>query len=145
MHIGRSPPSSSTRRRARSAHRRRRRAESLPATVSGRRLRRTAAMRDYVSIANAYCLDVTEGRVVACKWTRLACQRHLNDLARAETEPAWPYRFDDWHASDVCDFIEKLPHIEGKWSTPTITLEPWQVWLLVSVFGWRRKHDGGRR
>jgi phage terminase large subunit-like protein len=102
-------------------------------------------MRDYVSIAKTYCLDVTEGRAVACKWTRLACQRHLNDLARAATDPAWSYRFDDWHATDVCDFIEKLPHIEGKWSTPTITLEPWQIWLLVSVFGWRRKHDSGRR
>src|SRR5690242_5835593 len=104
-----------------------------------------AVMRDYVSIAAAYCRDVIEGRIVACKWTRLACQRHLADLERWRADSEWPYRFDDWHAADVCDFVEKLPHIEGKWATPTITLEPWQIFLLVSVFGWRRNRDGGRR
>jgi phage terminase large subunit-like protein len=102
-------------------------------------------MREYVQIAETYCHDVVAGAIVTGKWTRLACQRHLNDLARAATDPSWPLRFDEWHANDVCDFIEKLPHIEGKWSSPTIVLEPWQVWLLVCVFGWRRNSDGGRR
>lgn len=102
-------------------------------------------MRDYSQIAEQYCRDVVAGAVIAGKWTRLACQRHLNDLSRAATDSAWPYHFDEWHASDVCDFVEKLPHIEGKWATPTITLEPWQIWILASVFGWRRKSDDGRR
>jgi phage terminase large subunit-like protein len=102
-------------------------------------------MRDYVSIAKTYCLDVTEGRIVACKWNRLACQRYLNDLERAATDPAWPYYFSAWHANDINDFGEKCPHIEGKWSTPNITLEPWQIWIFANVFGWRRKSDGGRR
>ncbi|MGY4572585.1 terminase TerL endonuclease subunit [Bradyrhizobium sp. USDA 3256] len=101
-------------------------------------------MRDYPSIAERYCRDVLAGAVVAGKWTRLACRRHLQDLARAG-DATFRYTFSAWHASDVCDFIEKLPHVEGKWASPTITLEPWQVWLLVCVFGWRRKSDGGRR
>ncbi|QOZ52875.1 terminase large subunit [Bradyrhizobium sp. CCBAU 53338] len=101
-------------------------------------------MRDYPGIAERYCRDVIAGTVVAGKWTRLACRRHLRDLERA-ADPTFAYTFSAWHASDVCDFIEKLPHVEGKWASPTITLEPWQVWLLVCVFGWRRKSDGGRR
>lgn len=101
-------------------------------------------MRDYPGIAEQYCRDVLAGTIVAGKWTRLACRRHLRDLER-EGDAGFGYQFSAWHASDVCDFIEKLPHVEGKWASPTIALEPWQVWLLVCVFGWRRKSDGGRR
>jgi phage terminase large subunit-like protein len=36
----------------------------------------------------------------------------------------------------VCAFIEKLPHVKGRWSTPTIVLEPWQCFLLTTIFGW---------
>lgn len=96
--------------------------------------------RNYVDIANEYAEDVVDGRVVACKWVRLACARHLNDLAKTN----WLYHFDEWHGNDVCDFIEKLPHVEGEWKTPTIFLEPPQIFILVVIFGWRRE-DGGRR
>ena len=30
----------------------------------------------------AFARDVVEGRIPACKWVRLTCQRHLKDLAR---------------------------------------------------------------
>lgn len=99
--------------------------------------------RDYAGIAEAYARDVVDGRIVACRFVRLACQRHLNDLARAEA--GWDYRFDRWHADDVCDFIEKLPHVEGVWETPEIRLEAPQIFILAVVFGWRRVEDGGRR
>ena len=101
--------------------------------------------RDYVRIALRYAQDVVAGRIVAGRPVRLACQRHLDDLKRSRADPAWPFKFDPWHGNDVCGFAEKLPHIEGQWATPTITLEPWQVFGLVCVFGWRRRSDGGRR
>lgn len=78
-------------------------------------------------------------------WTRRACQRQLDDLARAQADPTWPYEWSDAHACDVCDFIEKLPHVEGTWKTSTIHLEPVQIFLLTTIFGWRRRSDGGRR
>ncbi len=68
----------------------------------------------------------------------------MDDLER-QKDPTWPYRFDNWHGSDVCDFTEKLPHVEGQWTTPTIRLEPAQVFSLVVVFGWRRRSNGKRR
>lgn len=76
-----------------------------------------------------------------CKFVRQAAERHLRDLRRKD----WPFVFDEWHANDVCDFIEKLPHVEGQWETPTLTLEPAQIFILAVVFGWRRKEDGRRR
>lgn len=79
-----------------------------------------------------------------CKWVRLAAQRHLDDLKRSRAA-IWGYKFDPWHANDICDVMEKLPHIEGVWETPTITLEPAQIFILTTVFGWRVKSTGLRR
>lgn len=78
-----------------------------------------------------------------CKWVRLAAKRFLGDLKRAKGKRA-AYRFDAWPACDACDFIEKLPHVEGKWETPTITLDPFQVFFVVNLFGFRNP-DGTRR
>lgn len=103
--------------------------------------------RDYAGIALAYAKEAVADRKGRkfCKWVRLAARRHLDDLKRARADKGWGYRFDPWHAGDVCDFIEKLPHIEGVWDTPTIRLEPAQIFILAVVFGWRRVADGGRR
>lgn len=102
--------------------------------------------RDFAAIALAYAKRAAADKqqVHHCKWVRLAAQRHLDDLKRSKAKD-WPFRFDEWHANDVCDFIEGLPHIEGRWETPTITLEPAQIFILAMVFGWRDKVTGLRR
>lgn len=96
--------------------------------------------RDYSAIAKRYADDVLSGKVVACKYVKAACRRHLKDLSRKK----WLFHFDPWHADDVCDFIEKLPHVEGEWQTPNIHLEPPQIFILSAIFGWRKK-SGVRR
>jgi phage terminase large subunit-like protein len=101
--------------------------------------------RDYVAVANGYVRDVVAGRVVACAAVRLACQRQDRDLKRAAKDPAWPYVWSDEQATAVCAFAEQLPHVEGSWSSPLIHLEPWQCFILTTLFGWRRKVDGCRR
>lgn len=103
--------------------------------------------RDYAAIALQYAKEAWADRKGRrhCRWVRLAAKRHLDDMKRSRRRSGWAYRFDDWHAGDVCDFIEKLPHIEGRWESPTIVLEPWQVFILAVVFGWRRVEDGCRR
>lgn len=78
------------------------------------------------------------------KMIRQAAQRFIDDLKRAKKKDCAFY-FDEWHANDVCDFIEKLPHVEGKWDTGTIVLHPAQCFLLVQLFGFRKKMDGTRR
>lgn len=104
-----------------------------------------AAARDYVGIAKKYAKEALapKNRRRFGIWIRLAAQRFLDDLERAKKKGA-PFSFDEWHATDVCDFAEKLPHIEGEWATPTITLHESHVFFLVQLFGFR-KPDGTRR
>lgn len=95
----------------------------------------------YVQTALTYAKAAADpkNRKTYGKWVRLAAQRHLKDLEKARTDPDYPFYFDDWHGNDICEFIELLPHKEGEWSTPNITLEPWQIFILAVVFGWRKK------
>lgn len=101
--------------------------------------------RDYVQIATAYAQKAVADRrgLRHCKWTRLAAKRFLADLKRAGSRKP-PFRFDAWHARDACGFIESLPHVEGKWDTPTIRLDPFQIFFVVQLFGFRNL-DGTRR
>ena len=98
-------------------------------------------------IATQYARDVVEGRIAACKWVRLAAQRHLNDLARSDAGD-WPYVFNPeltdpqgkvYRPSErICRFAELMPHIKGDWAREgmRISLEPWQVFILAVGFGW---------
>lgn len=106
----------------------------------------------HVDKAECYIRDILAGRIVACKWVRLACQRHLDDLARVP-DAAWPYRFDAAKAERVCKFIELLPHVKGKWArkdpitrkAQRLKLEPWQCFKTIVLFGWVKKSNGMRR
>lgn len=103
-------------------------------------------MNRYVEAALGYARAVVAGEIPACKWTRLACQRQLDDLER-ETGDGWPYVFDPDRAARPCEFIELLPHIKGKWARERrlIELEPWQCFVLTTTFGWIHHETGLRR
>lgn len=64
---------------------------------------------------------------------------------RALTDASWPYVWSDAHAVEACAFIEQLPHVEGKWASATIVLEPAQVFLIACLYGWRHRADTSRR
>ena len=84
----------------------------------------------YVKRAQQYVDDVLSGKKPACKWVRLACERHNRDLANN-----WIYEYNHELANRACHFIELLPHIEGTWKPPNITLEPWQP-VFHGLSGW---------
>jgi phage terminase large subunit-like protein len=104
-------------------------------------------------LATQYAREVVEGRIVACKWHRLACQRHLDDLARAEFRYQFNPELIDTRektyrpAERICKFAELMPHIKGDWAarSQTIVLETWQVFILASIFGWVDPATGKRR
>lgn len=106
------------------------------------------AERDYphVAAARRYAQQVVAGKIIAGKWVRLSCQRHLDDLSR-QRDKAYPYRFDPAKAERVCRYIELLPHTKGRWAVrgEMLRLEPWQCFKTASLFGWVRKSDGLRR
>ena len=98
----------------------------------------------YTTKATKYARDVVSGKIDACKWVKAACQRQLDDLKRWGKKSD-PYYFDKKKADHVCRFIEKLPHVRGKWAGSNQTLEPWQCFFLTTVFGWMRTKDEKRR
>jgi phage terminase large subunit-like protein len=106
----------------------------------------------HVASAEKYARDVVAGRVPAGKWTRLACQRHLDDRRREKTA-AFQFRFDREKAERRCASLEKFPHVKGRWArrdpknpaANRLKLEPWQCFITASIFGWVRKGIGLRR
>ncbi|CAB4196263.1 COG4626 Phage terminase-like protein, large subunit [uncultured Caudovirales phage] len=91
----------------------------------------------HVDKANAYVEGVITGVIPACKWVVLACKRHVEDLRRADAGN-WHYRFDVVAAEKVCIFVELMPHTKGEWAArgEKLVLEPWQCFILCSIFGW---------
>lgn len=87
---------------------------------------------------------MVDGSIPACKWVQRACERQLRDLAR-QSDPAFPWRFDEEKAERVCLFIELCPHIKGPLRGQLMNLEPWQSFILTTVFGWVSKQSGARR
>ncbi len=100
--------------------------------------------RDYVAIAGMYGERVERGEIPACEWVRKAVKRQIEDQKRFSGKSSRFY-FDPDEAAKVCKFIELLPHTKGQLAGQKIRLEPWQIWILTTVFGWRRTADGGRR
>ena len=90
-----------------------------------------------VNAANQYARDVVNGKILACRLTILACQRHLDDLERAK-DPRWPYRFDKNKAERFLRFSQKMPHTSGEWARRKLRIdfEPWQKFALGVPFGW---------
>lgn len=112
--------------------------------------RTTREDRDYVAIADAFAKEAVadvDGKRYG-KWTRLAAVRYVNDRKRAALKR--DFYFSPSHANNHCDFIEKLPHVEGTWKdengkdAPFIILHPSHVFLIVNIFGFRNE-DGTRR
>ncbi len=101
-------------------------------------------VRDFPAIAAQYCRDVLNDKIPACKWVKAACQRQIDDLARQDEE-SFAFRFDLKLAIRVCVFVEQAPHIKGKLRGRRIRLEPWQIFILTTVFGWLNKDTGKRR
>ncbi|WP_200893851.1 MULTISPECIES: terminase TerL endonuclease subunit [Xanthomonas] len=118
-----------------------------------RRLGSAIATSHYATLAYRYAEAVVAGDILACRWVQRACQRQLDDLARY-TGKASPYRFNPklkdkqgrtfLPADNLCAFIERLPHVKGPLAGASIQLEPWQVFILSTAFGWVRP-DGKRR
>jgi len=99
-----------------------------------------------VNAANQYARDIVRGKTVACRYVIDACQRHLDDLAKEKTKK-FLYRFDKDLAEKAAKFIQLLPHTKGEWAFKRmpITLEPWQLFIVCSAFGWVRKGSKLRR
>lgn len=100
----------------------------------------------YGHVALKYARDVIAGKIPAGLYIRQACQRHIDDLAASKSK-SFDYRFDDEAGSRVVRFCGLMPHTKAEWAArgEKLKLEPWQVFFVMSVFGWLNKADGYRR
>ena len=95
---------------------------------------------------SAYAKAVIAGEVPAGRLVHLACQRHLRDLELAEApgghpDGLWP---DLATVERAVRFFACLHHSKGEWAGEPFTLQPWQVFIVGSLLGWKRA-DGNRR
>jgi phage terminase large subunit-like protein len=89
----------------------------------------------------AYAKGVLAGDIPACRFVRLACERHLRDLEMAAQRGLW---FDAEAAERTVQFFGFLKHSKGEWAGQPFVLSPWQAFVVGCIFGWKRA-DGLRR
>jgi phage terminase large subunit-like protein len=93
---------------------------------------------------DAYARAVVSGRVLAGKYHKLACARHLRDRRR-EGSRDFPYVFEYARAERFFRFAESLKHYKGEWAGQFIRLQPHQKFRLGSLFAWVHRRTWLRR
>lgn len=100
------------------------------------------SVQNSARVAKKYIADVLAGKVTACKWVRLFCERHEKDLKKGTKRGLY---FDEEEAERVLRFFDFLRHSKGEWGGQPFILSPWQQAYLWVLFGWRKKATGTRR
>ena len=97
-------------------------------------------MKTAIERANEFASGVLSGEIVAGPSVRLMAKRHFRDIARGRWE------LNAVRGQRVVDFFEKCLRLtSGRWASKPFLLFPWQVFLLVSLFGWIDPKTGFRR
>jgi len=96
---------------------------------------------NFAQRALQYAESVIEGETPAGKLVINACQRFVDDLERDDLT------LDVDKAQKWCEFLEKLPHVKGKWAAKKelFVLSPWQIFCVVNIYGWYFVESGKRR
>lgn len=91
--------------------------------------------------AEKYISDVKTGKQLACKWVKLAIQRHLKDIKTGKSRGLY---FDPLAGERAIKFFSFLKHYKGSHAKQSFELLPWQQALIYILYGWKRT-DGSRR
>lgn len=91
--------------------------------------------------ASAYARMVVDGTIVAGRPVRLACERHLRDLQFGHQRGLV---FDVAAAQFAITFFSYLRLAEGEHEGKPFILQPFQAFIVGSLFGWKGD-DGYRR
>lgn len=83
-----------------------------------------------------YVNKVLDGRVVAGPYVRAACQRHQDDLSASKRRNLY---FSPEKAGRAIRFFENcLVFPDGPTAGKAFILQPWQKFIIGSIFGWLR-------
>lgn len=92
----------------------------------------------------SYAKQVVQHPKLYC-WTVVqTCKKHLDELKQSQQKD-FPYYFDIQTAEIYIQFFSLLKHYKGPSAGKNFILEPWQKFIIGSVFGWKRKSDHLRR
>ncbi|RBW69469.1 terminase large subunit [Bacillus taeanensis] len=92
-----------------------------------------------------YTLDVVNGKIVACKKHKQACQRFLNDLDKLQNDKDYPYYFDGHVLEDFYEWSKLFKHTKGILAGQNIELTDFQLFLVANIFCWKDKKTLNRR
>lgn len=84
-----------------------------------------------------YAVDVAKGRIPVCRNVRLACQRFLNQLE----DRAWAWEFHIPYVEHFLEFASTLVHTKGPDAGKPLLLEPFQLFIICAIYGFRNKRD----
>lgn len=90
-----------------------------------------------------YAEQLVKGSIVASKNNILAAKRHLNDLKRQGTDE-FPWIFVEDKGHRPVRFIEKFCK-PSKGDFNQLVAQPWQHFVIGSLYGWVHKDTGIRR
>ena len=88
-----------------------------------------------------YAVQVVRGEISVCRNIRLACQRFLNQLE----DRSWAYEFHVKYVEHFLEFASTLCHTKGPEAGKPLVLEPFQIFLICAIYGFRSKKDPKRR
>ena len=91
----------------------------------------------------AYIDSVLSGEELVGKLVKQAVKRHVSDLKSKDIR----WVFDEGQAEKAIKFISLLKHTKGVWAKKeeNFILQPWQQFIVASLFGWVDKSTGLRR
>lgn len=82
-------------------------------------------MKTYIE----YAKKVVNNEIIACEYIQLACKQFLHNLERTDIE------FKEEKVDRVINFIKHLKHFTGQHNNKPFILQPWQQWIVASIFG----------
>ena len=87
----------------------------------------------------AYVTGIMDGSRPSCRYIRLACQRWLDDLKRADLY------FDSAIYLKICRFSRQFKHYKGPLAGRFFEPEDWQLFVFANIIGLKRVESGKRK
>ena len=87
----------------------------------------------------AYVTGIMDGSRPSCRYIRLACQRWLDDLKRADLY------FDSAVYLKICRFSRQFKHYKGPLAGQFFEPEDWQLFVFANIIGLKRSESGRRK
>ena len=86
-----------------------------------------------------YVTGILDGSRPSCRYIKLACQRWLDDLKRADLY------FDSAIYLKICRFSRQFKHYKGPLAGQFFEPEDWQLFVFANIIGLKRSESGRRK